>query len=168
MAEDVSAPSEADGDAANNVEVGDDEMDGRGSPDLFGTGNSAPPSSVPAPHSNRSSVSNPATGSSLRNTIPHYQPHSLPLEGSLVSLSLNSANRHFLASYRPSQRLPRVRHVLAELCRSDNGGPADAPVYTCREVHNLWANGPMKMLTRARLFCGPGPETTGWFPVWAV
>ncbi|VDP78743.1 unnamed protein product [Echinostoma caproni] len=69
---------------------------GRQSPDLFGT-NSNPP----APHPFAQ--------------CPSYRPHSLPLEGSLASLSLVPGSCHFLASYRPTQRLPRVRHVLAQL-----------------------------------------------------
>lgn len=118
---------------------------GHRSPDLFGT-NSNPP-------------------------IPHlflqnldYHPHSLPLEGSLASLSLVPGTRHFLASYRPTQRLPRVRHVLAQL-RVDQPTESDgaqSAVYTCNEVQNLWGGNRMKMLTRTRLFTGLG-STTGTF-----
>ncbi|KAA0190452.1 E3 ubiquitin-protein ligase RFWD3, partial [Fasciolopsis buskii] len=115
---------------------------GHRSPDLFGT-NSNPP-------------------------IPHlflqnldYHPHSLPLEGSLASLSLVPGTRHFLASYRPTQRLPRVRHVLAQL-RVDQPTESDgaqSAVYTCNEVQNLWGGNRMKMLTRTRLFTGLGSTT---------
>ncbi|XP_018645293.1 DEAD box ATP-dependent RNA helicase, putative [Schistosoma mansoni] len=89
--------------------------------------------------------------------IPSYKPHNLPLEGSLVSLSALPQGRQFLASYRPSQRLPRVRHLLAEL--QSETSPVAETAYSCREIHNLWAGNRMKKLTRAKLFVGPSKES---------
>ncbi|CAH8482903.1 unnamed protein product [Schistosoma turkestanicum] len=89
--------------------------------------------------------------------IPTYKPHNLPLEGSLVSLSALPKRRQFLASYRPSQRLPRARHLLAEL-RSETSSVTET-AYSCREIHNLWAGNRMKKLTRAKLFVGPSKES---------
>ncbi|CAI2726454.1 unnamed protein product [Schistosoma spindalis] len=89
--------------------------------------------------------------------IPSYKPHNLPLEGSLVSLSALPQGRQFLASYRPSQRLPRVRHLLAEL--QSETSPVAETDYSCREIHNLWAGNRMKKLTRAKLFVGPSKES---------
>nr|CAH8841578.1 unnamed protein product [Trichobilharzia regenti] len=87
-----------------------------------------------------------------------YKPHNLPLEGSLVSLSALPHRRQFLASYRPSQRLPRVRHLLAEL-QNDSSPSLTETVYSCREIHNLWAGSRMKKLTRAKLFVGPSKDS---------
>ncbi|CAH8495952.1 unnamed protein product [Heterobilharzia americana] len=89
--------------------------------------------------------------------LPTYKPHNLPLEGSLVSLSALPQRRQFLASYRPSQRLPRVRHLLTEL-QSDSSA-LTGTAYSCREIHNLWAGSRMKKLTRAKLFVGPSKES---------
>ncbi|CAL8074268.1 unnamed protein product [Calicophoron daubneyi] len=102
--------------------------------------------------------SEPAVSYPLQS-MPQFQLHSLPLEGCLASLSLLPSTRQFLASYRPSQRLPRVRHLLAEL--QQESGPPDLSLpdsrylYTCKEIHSFWAGSRMKMLTRARLFEGP-------------
>ncbi|KAF5405287.1 Ring finger and WD repeat domain 3 [Paragonimus heterotremus] len=116
----------------------------RQSPDLFGA-NSNPP----VIHSFQA--------------VTDYSPHSLPLEGSLVSLCLAPESRQFLASYRPSQRLPRVRHLLAELVSENHSlemaTVAEHCTYTCRELHSLWAGPRMKMLTRTRLFNGSGGMT---------
>ncbi|VDO76573.1 unnamed protein product, partial [Schistosoma mattheei] len=89
--------------------------------------------------------------------VPSYKPHNLPLEGSLVSLSALPQGRQFLASYRPSQRLPRVRHLLAEL--QSETSPIAETAYSCREIHNFWAGNRMKKLTRAKLFVGPSKES---------
>ncbi|KAK4469379.1 hypothetical protein MN116_006936 [Schistosoma mekongi] len=102
--------------------------------------------------------SNPSLRSSnWLGNIPSYIPHNLPLEGSLVSLSALPQRRQFLASYRPSQRLPRVRHLLAEL-QCETVSPTEI-AYSCREIHNLWAGNRMKKLTRAKLFIGPSKES---------
>ncbi|OON22143.1 WD domain, G-beta repeat protein [Opisthorchis viverrini] len=128
-------------DNQSNISV----TEGRVSPDLFRT-NSNPP--IPP----------------VLQSTPTYSSYGLPLEGSLVSLSLVPDSRHFLASYRPSHRLPRVRHVLAELLREETPSsseiPGDRLSYTCREVHNLWAGDRMKMLTRARLFKTSAADNT--------
>ncbi|KAF8560929.1 DEAD box ATP-dependent RNA helicase [Paragonimus westermani] len=115
---------------------------GRHSPDLFGA-NPNPPMI----HSFQA--------------VTDYSPHSLPLEGNLVSLCLVPESRHFLASYRPSQRLPRVRHLLAELVSEDLevATIAEHCTYTCRELHSLWAGPRMKMLTRTCLFSSSGGMT---------
>ncbi|TGZ69270.1 hypothetical protein CRM22_003833 [Opisthorchis felineus] len=128
-------------DSRSNISV----TEGRVSPDLFRTN------------------SNPPITPVLQST-PTYSSYGLPLEGSLVSLSLVPDSRHFLASYRPSHRLPRVRHVLAELLREETPSSSEIPgdrfSYTCREVHNLWAGDRMKMLTRARLFKTSSADNT--------
>ncbi|BHF60212.1 RING finger and WD repeat domain-containing protein 3 [Sparganum proliferum] len=80
-----------------------------------------------------------------------YRAHPLPLEGSLISLSCVSSLRLLLASYRPSQRIPRVRHLVAELVgMRPSAGQAHA--YECNEITSLFGGTQMRMLSRARLF----------------
>ncbi len=80
-----------------------------------------------------------------------YQSHALPLEGSLVSLSALPFDRLFLASYRPSTRVPRVRHLYAELS-GQRAAPGEACTFGCNEVHSLFGGTQMRMLSRARIF----------------
>ena len=70
----------------------------------------------------------------------------MPLEGSLVSLSSFPEKRDlFLASYRPSTRIPRVRHLCTRLTAASLG-------YDCEQVASLYGGSQMRMLSRARLF----------------
>lgn len=94
----------------------------------------------------------PSTSSSYPvGTMPSYETYPLPLEGNLVSLSLSSPHRLLLASYRPSQRIPRVRHVFAELSgnRPENGQKG---TFHCREMTSLFGGSQMRMMSRARIF----------------
>ncbi|TPP66960.1 E3 ubiquitin-protein ligase RFWD3 [Fasciola gigantica] len=142
------------------------EDDGNSSPDER---RSPPISDAPDTHASTSGHQSPDLfGTNSNPPIPHlfaqnlaYHPHSLSLEGSLASLSLVPGTCRFLASYRPTQRLPRVRHVLAQL-RADQSVEPDgtqSTTYTCNEVQNLWGGSRMKMLTRTRLFTGLGSAT---------
>ncbi|KAL5111886.1 E3 ubiquitin-protein ligase RFWD3 [Taenia crassiceps] len=85
-----------------------------------------------------------------------YRSYPLSLEGSLVSLSsLYEKRGLFLASYRPSTRVPRVRHLCTRLTAS----PVDSETgalrphgYDCESVASLFGGTQMRMLSRARLF----------------
>ncbi|KAM7540836.1 hypothetical protein Aperf_G00000044911 [Anoplocephala perfoliata] len=87
----------------------------------------------------------------------HYRSYPLPLEGSLVSLSsLHDERGLFLASYRPSSRVPRVRHLCTRLrglgtaTSSQQEQPGHG--YDCASVANLYGGTQMRMLARAHLF----------------
>uniref|UniRef100_A0A0X3PCG4 RING-type E3 ubiquitin transferase n=1 Tax=Schistocephalus solidus TaxID=70667 RepID=A0A0X3PCG4_SCHSO len=94
------------------------------------------------------STTPPGSDSADRKT---YRAHPLPLEGSLISLSCVSSSRLLLASYRPSQRIPRVRHLLAELV-GIRPLAGQAYTYECNELTSLFGGTQMRMLSRARLF----------------
>nr|CDS22637.1 e3 ubiquitin protein ligase RFWD3 [Echinococcus granulosus] len=86
-----------------------------------------------------------------------YRSYPLSLEGSLVSLSsLHDERGLFLASYRPSTRVPRVRHLCTRLkasqaVGSETGMPRPHG-YDCESVASLFGGTQMRMLSRARLF----------------
>ncbi|VDD80907.1 unnamed protein product [Mesocestoides corti] len=105
-----------------------------------------------------------------------FRAHPLPLEGSLVSLSCLGTRRSlFLASYRPSTRVPRVRHLFSELTVTRSG--ADHPCSCdCKEIVSLFGGTQMRMLSRARVFhqeqsnqilAVAGDDDTGGALVWS-
>ncbi|VDN95968.1 unnamed protein product [Rodentolepis nana] len=89
-----------------------------------------------------------------------YRSYPLPLDGSLVSLSsLHDERGLFLASYRPSTRIPRVRHLCTRLTSLGNAtSPSSTSQqttghgYDCTSVASLYGGTQMKMLARAQLF----------------
>ncbi|VDL60492.1 unnamed protein product [Hymenolepis diminuta] len=96
-----------------------------------------------------------------------YRSYPLPLEGSLVSLSsLHDERGLFLASYRPSTRIPRVRHLCTRLTGLGNAiapsstfsqqTPSQQQTaghgYDCVSVASLYGGTQMKMLARAQIF----------------
>nr|CDS27433.1 e3 ubiquitin protein ligase RFWD3 [Hymenolepis microstoma] len=90
-----------------------------------------------------------------------YRSYPLPLDGSLVSLSsLYDERGLFLASYRPSSRVPRVRHLCTRLKSLGNEtSPSSTSSqqtvghgYDCTSVASLYGGTQMKMLARAQLF----------------
>lgn len=86
-----------------------------------------------------------------------YRSYPLSLEGSLVSLSsLQEKRGLFLASYRPSTRVPRVRHLCTRLTASQVEGSETGGLrphgYDCESVVSLFGGTQMRMLSRARLF----------------
>ncbi|VDK35576.1 unnamed protein product [Taenia asiatica] len=86
-----------------------------------------------------------------------YRSYPLSLEGSLVSLSsLHEKRGLFLASYRPSTRVPRVRHLCTRLTASRVEGSETGVLrphgYDCESVASLFGGTQMPMLSRARIF----------------
>uniref|UniRef100_A0A0R3X8A3 WD_REPEATS_REGION domain-containing protein n=1 Tax=Hydatigena taeniaeformis TaxID=6205 RepID=A0A0R3X8A3_HYDTA len=114
-------------------------------------------------------VTTTTVGVGGENEERSYRSYPLSLEGSLVSLSsLHEERGLFLASYRPSTRVPCVRHLCTQLTATQADSEAEEPQphgYDCKSVVSLFGGSQMRMLSRARLFRQEksGPEFSPYF-----
>jgi len=84
----------------------------------------------------------------------NWTAHVLPLEGSLTTLSLESTTCSFLASFRPSGKYPRVRHVHARLGLATPGTEA----VTIKNVKVFEGGSSQKVISKSSLFLHPNSD----------
>ena len=82
-----------------------------------------------------------------------YEPHILPLDGTLISLSVEPSTLEFLATFRPNSKYPRVRHVYGKLGRAS----PDSSRITCLGIKvrggiNIWTH---YMIYRPTIYLEP-------------
>lgn len=135
------------------------------------TGTKLRPGGVLVGHLNRSEFYE-------RTPRDDHKLHLLPLEANLTSLSLEENTGHLLATYRPTNKHPHIRHQVSELLMEPiaMSDEEQSMVCSCNVIHTFHGGSTQKLLTRNRIILHPenehdllactGDEATQSFQIW--
>ena len=93
------------------------------------------------------------------NVNDEYKYHPLLVEANIMSCSFELSTRHLLLSTRPSQKFPKVRHLVYEIAKNKASGQgaaedsaADVNDYSMNLVQTFTGSNEQKMLARSKLY----------------
>lgn len=94
------------------------------------------------------------------NVNDEYKYHPLLVEANIMSCSFEHSTRHLLLSTRPSQKCPKVRHLVYEIAKNKNradqadesSASADMNEYSMNLIQTFTGSNEQKMLARSKLY----------------